>query len=318
MPTSESVLVIGGGVAGLSTGVALAEAGAPVRLRTAEHPAETTSATAGAIWGPALLSPPDRVLDWVTTSYHRFRELALEPDSGVHLAAGRMAARFDLGEQLPPEARLIPDLQRCDRGDLPAGFADGYRGTLPAIDMPRYLRYLTERFQRAGGQVLLSAVSTLAEAVEEADAVVNCTGAGAHELVGDPAVHPVRGQHVVVRNPGIEEYFIEVGAGPEFVGYVPHSDRVVLGGTAEADSWSRAAVEAETRGILRRCAAVEPRLDGAEVLGELVGLRPGRDAVRVEVEEFGGGRIVHNYGHGGSGVALSWGCAEEAARLALR
>ena len=44
--------------------------------------------------------------------------------------------------------------------------------------------------------------------------------------------------------------------------------------------------------------------------------RPGRDAVRVEVERFRGVKIVHNYGHGGCGVALSWGCATEAAGLA--
>jgi D-amino-acid oxidase len=34
--------------------------------------------------------------------------------------------------------------------------------------------------------------------------------------------------------------------------------------------------------------------------------------VRLEAEERPGGRVVwHNYGHGGAGVTLSWGCAEE-------
>jgi D-amino-acid oxidase len=41
-----------------------------------------------------------------------------------------------------------------------------------------------------------------------------------------------------------------------------------------------------------------------------VGLRPvRRQNIRLEREP--GTRIVHNYGHGGSGLTLSWGCAAE-------
>ena len=65
-------------------------------------------------------------------------------------------------------------------------------------------------------------------------------------------------------------------------------------------------------------AAIEPRLNGARVLGHRVGLRPFRPQVRVEAEPPGPGPlVVHNYGHGGAGVTLSWGCAREAAALAL-
>ena len=45
--------------------------------------------------------------------------------------------------------------------------------------------------------------------------------------------------------------------------------------------------------------------------------RPFRPAgPRLEVERFGEKTVVHNYGHGGSGWSLSWGCAAEAAILA--
>jgi D-amino-acid oxidase len=37
----------------------------------------------------------------------------------------------------------------------------------------------------------------------------------------------------------------------------------------------------------------------------------------VEAERFGTARVVHNYGHGGEGVSLSWGCARDATELAL-
>ncbi len=55
----------------------------------------------------------------------------------------------------------------------------------------------------------------------------------------------------------------------------------------------------------------------AEVLGQRVGLRPGRTEVRLEIEELPGGRaLIHDYGHGGRGFTLSWGCAEEVLKLA--
>ncbi len=53
----------------------------------------------------------------------------------------------------------------------------------------------------------------------------------------------------------------------------------------------------------------------AKIIGHIVGLRPGRDAVRLEAEPMGEGLVVHNYGHGGAGITLSWGCAEEVAEL---
>ena len=46
------------------------------------------------------------------------------------------------------------------------------------------------------------------------------------------------------------------------------------------------------------------------VVRTIVGLRPfRRSGFRVEAETFGDTLLVHNYGHGGSGVMLSWGTA---------
>src|SRR5690606_37847565 len=97
----------------------------------------------------------------------------------------------------------------------------------------------------------------------------------------------------------------------------PRGDDVILGGTSEVGAWSTAADPTTTAAILERCAALEPRLRGAAILEVLVGLRPCRSEVRLGREVIGEAAVIHNYGHGGAGVTLSWGCAAEAAALAV-
>ncbi len=54
------------------------------------------------------------------------------------------------------------------------------------------------------------------------------------------------------------------------------------------------------------------------IRGAVAGLRPFRPSgYRVDVQQVGRTRVVHNYGHGGCGVTLSWGTAERAADLAV-
>ena len=85
------------------------------------------------------------------------------------------------------------------------------------------------------------------------------------------------------------------------------------------DDWNTEPVPAVAERILRDCAVIEPRVHGLRVLGHRVGLRPFRPRVRLEAEPPGPGPlVVHNYGHGGAGITLSWGCAREAAALAAR
>jgi D-amino-acid oxidase len=97
---------------------------------------------------------------------------------------------------------------------------------------------------------------------------------------------------------------------------IPRSHDCILGGTAEDGEWSTEPDPRTAAAILERCAALEPRLAEAEVLEHKVGLRPGRKEIRLEREDVAHGPPrIHNYGHGGSGVTLSWGCAEETLRL---
>jgi len=157
-------------------------------------------------------------------------------------------------------------------------------------------------------------VGSLAELAGAAPVVVNCSGVAAHDLVPDPAVVPVRGQVVLVANPGIEEFFINRDEEPPWIVYMfPHGDTVLLGGTNEEGGWDQDPKTEIAERIVARCAEIDPRLRGAAILGHRVGLRPVRPEVRLESEPFDGGVLWHNYGHGGAGISLSWGCAAEIA-----
>jgi D-amino-acid oxidase len=302
------VLVIGAGVCGLTTGISLAEAGLSVRIRTAVPPEQTTSVAAGAVWGMVRAGPPDRGLDWARTGLEVLSKLAAEPGTGVRMASGREVSRTPLEPHYWTE--LLPGLRMCETSELPDGFSSGWHYTAPVATMPVYLDYLRARFERAGGRLEVAAVPSLAGLAGVAPVVVNCSGVRARDLVPDRAVAPVRGQVVIAANPGLEEFFINRDEEPPWITYMfPHGDTVLLGGTNEEGNWDEEPKPFIAERIVAHCAAIEPRLRGVTILGHRVGLRPYRPEVRLESEPLGGGVLWHNYGHGGAGISLAWGCA---------
>jgi len=304
------IQVIGAGVSGLTTGICLAEAGHAVRIRAAAPPERTTSVAAGAMWGPVMTGPPDRALGWAKTSLDILSGLAGTPGTGVAMISGK---EITAGEPaLPFWSALAPGLRLCHPAELPPGFGGGWHYTAPLATMPVYLGYLRDRFERAGGVVEAGEVSGFTGT--GAPVVVNCTGVAARDVVPDPEVHPVRGQVVIAENPGVEEFLIARGDAPDTVYMFPHGDTILLGGTVEYDAESLTPDPAIAERIVAGCVSLEPRLDGVQIIGHRVGLRPFRPQVRLEHEVLADGTVLwHNYGHGGAGISLSWGCALELA-----
>lgn len=343
-PAPPPLLVIGGGVIGLSAGVRLLEAGLGVELWAREEAERSVSGVAAALWYPYHARPAERVRRWGAASWRRFCELAREePASGVRLVEG-----LELGPAVEDLAWTVeggPTARPARPEELPVGQTRGVAWRLPVIEMPLYLPWLRRRFEELGGIYVRREAESLEAALAGRSVVVNATGLAARELTGDEQLFAIRGQVVSVARSGsgrpcrsnssdfgggaprprqnrkncygtVFERVLVDDRDPTGMTYVvPRSGDVVLGGVAEEGSESLVVDPDQTRGILARCTALEPALAGRRVLDVRVGLRPGRSTVRLEAERRGAQRIVHDYGHGGAGVTLSWGCADEVVEL---
>lgn len=318
MTGSSRITVIGGGVIGLSCAVRLAEGGARVDVVAKAYSPHTTSDIAAAVWYPFRAGPREAVARWALRTYAVLGELAADPSTaGVAMVDGREYAH----EPLPGEPwhGHVIGFRPLEPAEVPPPFRHGIAFRAPVVEMPRYLAWLRERAAALGVRFATAVVTPedLARRLALGATVVNATGLGARELVGDASLHAIRGQIVRVA-PGRAARFVQATRPPQPVTYViPRPDCTVLGGTTDVGREDVDVDAAEAAAIVARCTALVPSLAGAAVLSHAVGLRPGRDRVRLEAEAVGGGRIVHCYGHGGAGVTLSWGCAEDVAAMAF-
>ncbi|HEY1581908.1 MAG TPA: FAD-dependent oxidoreductase [Chthoniobacterales bacterium] len=309
----KPVAIIGAGVSGLTCGVLLAEAGWSVRIFAAEIGSSTTSAVAAAIWFPYDAEPADKVIVWALETFEVLRRLCAVAGSGVSMLELRQCAR-DGTREVPPWAVSL-GARRLASAVLPQAFASGYALNVPLTDTSRYLDYLAARFHRAGGEIESGIrFENLAQVSREYSLVVNCTGVGARALLPDPEVEPHRGQVVIVS--AIPQDFAIVCDDSPLMYAIPRGHDCVLGGTNEI-SFDPIPDRTTTRAIVGECSRVL-EIAPPEIVAERVGLRPFRRAgVCLRKESLGESRaVIHNYGHGGAGFTLSWGCARAVLALA--
>jgi len=308
-------------------------------------------------WPPAVCghhrdeASLERAKAWCMTSYRRFQQLAQNPHTGVHIRPAVFYFRRPVADD-PVEYRKMLELRQhvhgfrhdpalaTEHGVNPAaGVVDAYTYLAPMIDTDRYLRWLLAEVVRAGCTVVRARIDgDLAEQEQRvldafaADAIVNCTGLGSVALTGEP-MYPLRGALVYAHNDGRSmpritsahcmSYNARLG-GQNMVFIVPRGhDLLVLGGLVEPDEWHTDLTldsHPPIRDMLTRCQDFLPVLRRLTLVADptvRVGLRPAR-ANGVRLDRQSGTRTVHNVGHGGSGVTLSWGCADEAVGLLHR
>lgn len=304
--------MVGAGVTGLSCAFRLLERDWAVHIVARDRTPQTTSDVATAIALPYLAEPADRVLMWYRLSLRAFDALSEKPPSGVQWI-DMVDLQVDDSARPPRWAALVRDFEVTAGPPHLPEYRAAWRAKVPLVPMNRYMPYLERRCRELGASFEEARLSSLDEV--DHPHVVCCAGLGARELVSDKAMFPIRGQLVWVENHGVKKFWCD-DDGPRGLTYlIPRGDEVIIGGTAQSHDDNLEPDAATEQNMLGRALELVPILRSAEVLGRAVGLRPGRHAVRLERERRGRSTIVHNYGHGGSGVALSWGCAEEVVEL---
>jgi D-amino-acid oxidase len=337
----RNVAIVGAGVSGLTCSIVFAERGYRTAIFAKDIGQQTTSSVAAAVWFPYHVEPAKKVIPLALETYQVLLNLAGVPNTGVSMLESRQflrAGEIEIPDwAIPLGASVIPSElggSRCgglkvsprDPSSPPAyagsaqydhGFASGFSLPVPLTDTTIYLDYLAARFRKAAGEIHTNVGFEKLEDVDtEFDLVINCAGMGARELLQDMHLEPHRGQVAIV--PKIESLDAAIVCDDEPLMYaIPRTNDCVFGGTNELSD-NLATDPATTSRIVTECSRVL-NIDKPSVLAERVGLRPfRRSGVRLECDQLRDGRtVIHNYGHGGAGFTLSWGCAREVFDIAV-
>jgi D-amino-acid oxidase len=321
----ENAVVIGAGIIGITTALKAQKAGYNVRIIADRPPLETTSAKAGAVfepYQPGTMSIQD-MLEFVRVGLKEYDTLIdtyPESQSGIR--------RHDLYSTSvtivdPSTIPFLPAIPKWKfiTNDVPGN--GRYKSAIvlqdvPMIDPTKTLPFLTERFIQKGGTMqvpapkILNMQDFLLSIPEKI--VFNCTGLGAKELLGDPHMHPMRGQIVILNKTPDWDHSI---LGDDVFYIFPRMTTTVLGGTTELGEEEESTT---TEAIERIITGAQKIIDfdpDKDVHTSYAALRPYRKTgVDVSLERINGTKHIKVIGFGGSGWTFNWGAAEKAISLA--
>ncbi|MBO6880524.1 FAD-dependent oxidoreductase [Winogradskyella sp.] len=302
-----SATVIGCGIIGLTTAIKLQGSGFKVTIVAKEGFENTLSNKVGAIWFPFEIHPKEKANRWATLAYREYQK-DITKDNGVtfipFITAYNDDSNTDWIQQLPKGS-----VREALPNELPIGMEKGLMSTVPLAEPQLYLPYLFSRFKHSGGIFKKCTVSSLEEASTLDKLVINCTGLGARQLCNDVDLLPMRGQILRCHKMNIPSYADPTQKGA--LSYVINrSEDCVIGGTDYDNDWNTNVEPNDTRLIVERLLNGGLSQNAPDIIEEIVGLRPKRHAVRFEFDSRFP-NVFHNYGHGGAGFTVAWGCAIE-------
>lgn len=319
------ICVLGAGVVGLSTAICLQEEfpKLDISLIANKFNEDTLSTGAGGIFRPDMSIVPTEDLGWkwYSDSFKYYTEqvnLVSSCDAGFQRVSGSHIS--SIGKECVENIfmkEMAPDYRELTEEELEyfsPEFKAGVSYTTIVIDCKNYLPWMKKRFEDQGGRVHTRTLKSLKEAASWCDILVNCAGFEAGKLASDPKVIPIRGQTIKVQAPWIKHFYY---ANENYI--IPGINTVTLGGIKQYGNRNPNVDSFDRDFIWHNCTKLVPSLQQCKIINEWVGLRPFRQPVRVESEILNNGnkmlKVVHNYGHGGSGVTLSRGTAMHATSL---
>lgn len=312
---------------------------------------KSTTGAAAAFWTPFAVGDYKRI--WALRSLVRFAEQSnpskVQSVNGVFW--GRLNVYGQSHDELLNECRTSLWWSKLPRTTLDNGhhgietlcnpinisevpFTNRFSARVPIIDMSRYLpwlvgyvsqlgvnliamnQYATPEFCQDGGDysaICLCAGGWTPQMIEEEDEEL--FGLTGHLLAGSIS-------HVGHAAGEVNLAHMPDGERPVYTVSTLEPNRIWMGGTAFYSTFHASgknvapAEDSENDRILKEC---EEMLQ-TKILPTQetrTGIRPYRKSVRLELVQKEGLEVplCVNYGHGGAGISLAWGCAEEVLSL---
>lgn len=311
MNMNKKIAVIGAGISGLSCAYLLSKKNYNITVFAKAFSPDITSNRAAAFWFPYHIRNDKRGIEWAKKSYEFYQKLSADASTGISMKQLVKVLRENVIDEEPVWVDFMPEgaCKIIPKEKLKPGIAKAYNVLVPLIETQIFLPYLQNMLEQKNVLFEQRSVNDFNE-LSAFDIIINCTALGARELCNDKSIIPIRGQVALIETKTEMPIYLD-NEMPLYI--VPRKDAMIVGGTYEENIYHEATEPKTIEYILNNAYKVFPELKQQKIVGSWAGLRPYRNAVRVEHEP--GTNIIHNYGHGGSGFTLAFGCAEEIMHL---